>query len=231
MAFFMPTLIFGAPFNPYPVRMPVLGAYKTVIVNRPAVLSYTLPRAPQAVRYVEVVPPRSSRFRYYVYDPFMDRFGSYPVVVEGGHRFVYMTSLQAEVWLRNELIGPVEFYTLPYARRKRIWQISGRRIVPNEPTEVAVPVPNQSATIGTPYTYTIPTTTFVDPDDPGATYVWKVTKADGSPLPVQGVNFNPLTRVLSGTPTGSAGTVPLKVTVTDQFQRKVSDDFNIVFST
>jgi hypothetical protein len=230
MAFFMPTLIFGAPFNPYSVRLPVLGTYKTVTVNRPAVLSYTLPRAPQAVRYVEVIPPRSSRFRYYVYDPYAYRFGSYPVVVEGGNRFVYMTSIQAQQWLRNELIGPVEFFTLPHERRKRIWQMSGRRIPPNQPPEVAVPVADGVATLGTPFTKTIPTTTFEDPDDPSTTMTYSMTKGDGTALPVQGLSFNPSSRVLSGTPTGSAGTVVFKVTATDPFGRSVSDTFNVVIS-
>lgn len=230
MAFFMPQLIFGAQFNPYPVRLPVLGVYKTVIVNRPALISYTIPRAPQSQRVVVVAPPRSSRIRYWVYDPHVQYIGGYPVVIEGGNRHVYLTSAQAYTWLNSQIIGPVDFDTLPYLQRKRVWQFTGRRVIPNEPTEVAAPVADGTATIGTPFTKTIPTTTFADPDDPSATYVWKVTKADGSALPVQGLGFNPLTRVLSGTPTGPAGTLAFKVTVTDQFGRDTSDNFNVVLS-
>ena len=106
MAFFMPQLIFGAQFNPYPVRLPVLGVYKTVIVNRPVFISYTIPRAPQSQRVVVVAPPRSSRIRYWVYDPHVQYIGGYPVVIEGGNRHVYLTSAQAYTWLNSQIIGP-----------------------------------------------------------------------------------------------------------------------------
>lgn len=231
LAFFMPTLVFGAQFNPYPVVLQVKGVPKTVITNRPALLSYTQQRAPQAARVVIVEPPRSERQRYYVYDPFALRFGSYPVLVESNHRVVYLTSQQAAQWQLNHLIGPEEFYTLDFARRKLIYQFGGRRLLPpNAPPVVDSPVPDQTATLGSPYTYTIPLTTFADPDDDSLSLVWSVKKADGSALPVQGVNFNPVTRVLSGTPTGSAGTVGLRVTGTDPYGRSVTDSFNLTIS-
>lgn len=231
MPFLFPTLVFGARFNPYPVRLPVLGVYKTIVVNRPAYISYTLSRAPQSQRVVIVEPPRGSRFRYFVYDPYVVRFGPYPVVVENDIRYVYLTRDQAYQWLRNEQIGEVAFYSLPWARRKIIYQFSGHRIPPNQPPEVANPVPDQTATIGTPFTFTVPADTFEDPDDPSTSFYWSMTKGDGSALPVQGLNFNPLTRVLSGTPTGSPGVVTLKVSARDPFGRVATDTFTVTLGS
>ena len=229
--FGMPNLVFGSMFNPYAARILVLGNYKTVIINRPALLSYTKPRAPQAQRYVQVEPPRSSRGRYFVYDPYALRYGSYPVLVESGFRVVYLTSQQAYPWLQNEHIGPVEFYTLPIARRKIIYQFGGRRLMPpNQPPEVAIPVTDGTATIGTPFTKVIDTGTFEDPDDPETSMIYSMTKGDGTALPYQGLSFNASTRTLSGTPTAPAGTLIFKAKATDPFGRSVTDTFNVVLS-
>jgi hypothetical protein len=225
----MPFLMFGAPFNPYTVRIPAFGGFRTVTVNKPAVISYSVPRAPTAQRFVQVEPPRSSRVRYYVYDPFVSFIGQYPVLVESGNRVVYLTPAQAFGHLRDQMIGPGLFYSLPLVQRERIWQFSGRRIPSHQPADPGTPITNKSATIATPFTYTVPADTFTDPDDADATFVWSMARQDGTPIG-HALSFNAVTRVLSGTPTGPAETVPLRLTATDAFQRKAHMDFNLTIA-
>ncbi len=84
----------------------------------------------------------------------------------------------------------------------------------NEVPIVANPLLDQSIQAGQSFVFTIPTTTFVDPD-PGDTLTFSATLANGSSLPTW-LNFNPLSHTLSGTPgSGDMGGVTIKVTATD----------------
>ena len=97
----------------------------------------------------------------------------------------------------------------------------------NAPT-VANMIPNQSATVGTAFTYAFPANTFNDADNDSLTY--SATKSDDSILP-SWLTFTDATRTFSGTPqSGDTGTVSVKVTANDGNGGSISDTFNIVVS-
>ncbi len=97
----------------------------------------------------------------------------------------------------------------------------------NAPT-VANAIPNQSATVGTAFTYAFPTNTFNDADSDSLTY--SATKSDDTALP-SWLTFTTGTRTFSGTPqSGDVGTLSVKVTANDGNSGSISDTFNIVVS-
>jgi Ca2+-binding RTX toxin-like protein len=101
----------------------------------------------------------------------------------------------------------------------------------NDAPTVAIPVADQNAAEDSPFSLTIPSTTFTDPDlihGDGLTY--SATLADGSSLPPW-LNFNPTTRTLSGMPSpGDASTLQLAVTATDQGNLSATDLFALTIS-
>ena len=76
---------------------------------------------------------------------------------------------------------------------------------PNQAPVVANAIPNQSGTVGTAFSYQIPATTFVDPDNDPLTY--SILGLPG------GLNFNSGTRTITGTPSQTATAT---VTASDQ---------------
>ena len=96
------------------------------------------------------------------------------------------------------------------------------------PPTVANAIPDQTATVGTAFSYAFPANTFSDANGDSLTYT--ATKSDGSVLP-SWLNFTPGTRTFSGTPqAGDVGTVSVKVTADDGNSGTVSDTFDIVVS-
>jgi hypothetical protein len=97
----------------------------------------------------------------------------------------------------------------------------------NRPPVVSTPINDQTATIGTAFSFTIPANAFSDPDA-GNTLTYRATLADGSALPTW-LTFDANTRTLSGTaPAGTTtGSLALRVTATDNGNLSVSDDFNV----
>ena len=96
----------------------------------------------------------------------------------------------------------------------------------NAPT-VANPIPDQSITASTAFSYAFPANTFDDAD--GDTLTYTATQADGSALPVW-LSFNASSRTFSGTvpAAGSHGdSASIKVTASDGTD-SVSDTFDIV---
>ena len=94
----------------------------------------------------------------------------------------------------------------------------------NAPT-VANEIPNQSATVGTAFSYAFPANTFSDADSDTLTYT--ATKSDDSALP-SWLTFTASTRTFSGTPqTGDVGTLLVKVKADDSNGGTVTDTFNI----
>ena len=84
------------------------------------------------------------------------------------------------------------------------------------------PIPNQMATVGTAFSYTIPSNTFFDPD--GDTLKYSTNKRP------YWLNFNADTLEFSGTP-DSAGTLsPVTVTADDGNGNKTEESFDIVIS-
>ena len=94
---------------------------------------------------------------------------------------------------------------------------------PTAPT-VANPIPNQTATAGTSFSYQFPLTTFHDVN--GDTLTYTATKADGNDLPTW-LGFTATTRTFLGTPQAAdVETLAVKVTASDG-TASVSDEFNI----
>ena len=90
---------------------------------------------------------------------------------------------------------------------------------------VAIPLEDQSATVGTAFEYRIPANSFTDADS-FDTLTYSATLGDGSDLP-EWLAFDPGSRTFSGTPV-SAGTVTVKVTADDGRGGTVDDRFDIV---
>lgn len=89
----------------------------------------------------------------------------------------------------------------------------------NNPPVVAIPLVDQSATVGAAFSYTFNSGSFTDPEAGAITY-------SATPLPA-GVTFDGPTRTFSGTPT-TGGTTSVVVTATDPLGATVTDTFDIV---
>ncbi len=93
----------------------------------------------------------------------------------------------------------------------------------NTPPTVANAIPDQNATIGTTFSFTFASNTFIDADGDALTY--SATLADNSALPAW-LGFNAASRTFSGTPpTGSPASLTVKVTVSDGKGGMVADSF------
>nr|WP_246723443.1 DUF4082 domain-containing protein [Rhizobium brockwellii] len=98
----------------------------------------------------------------------------------------------------------------------------------NDAPVLAVQTAGQNATVGSAFSFVLPTTTFTDVDS-GETLAYTATAADGTALPTW-LSFNATTRTFSGTPTTS-GTYGVKVTATDLGGLAANESFNIAVST
>jgi VCBS repeat-containing protein len=107
--------------------------------------------------------------------------------------------------------------------------------VNNAPT-VAVPIADQVALAGQEYSFTVPTTTFNDPDPlPYDTLTYTATLSSGAALPAW-LTFDSATRTFSGSPAaGDVGVITVRVRATDDAASKgrganlsVFDDYQIV---
>ncbi|WP_343227689.1 putative Ig domain-containing protein [Rhizobium laguerreae] len=94
----------------------------------------------------------------------------------------------------------------------------------NDAPVLAVQTASQNATVGSAFSFTLPTTTFTDVDS-GETLTYAATAADGTALPAW-LAFNATTRTFSGTPTTS-GTYGVRVTATDLGGLAANETFNI----
>ncbi|MCW2479894.1 putative Ig domain-containing protein [Candidatus Symbiopectobacterium sp. NZEC135] len=83
----------------------------------------------------------------------------------------------------------------------------------NDAPVLATPIPAQTIAQGSALSFTVPGSTFSDPD--GDTLTLSATQADGSALP-SWLSFNPATGTFSGTPAnGDIGTLSIRVTAND----------------
>ncbi|NKL29845.1 DUF4082 domain-containing protein [Rhizobium leguminosarum bv. viciae] len=94
----------------------------------------------------------------------------------------------------------------------------------NDAPVLAVQTATQNATVGSAFSFVLPTTTFTDVDS-GETLAYAATAADGSALPAW-LAFNASTRTFSGTPT-TAGSYGVKVTATDIGGLSTNETFTI----
>ena len=97
----------------------------------------------------------------------------------------------------------------------------------NDAPVLAVQTTTQNATVGSAFSFVLPTTTFTDVDST-ETLAYTATAADGTALPAW-LAFNATTRTFSGTPT-TAGTYGVRVTATDLGGLSTNETFNIAAS-
>ncbi|MFM7265257.1 MAG: putative Ig domain-containing protein, partial [Cyanobium sp.] len=94
----------------------------------------------------------------------------------------------------------------------------------NSAPVVATPIPDQTINTGAPWFYTLPESSFSDPDLTDL-LTYSASLADGSPLPAW-LSFDPATRSFSGTPVDADATnLSLKVVATDPADASTSDTF------
>ena len=97
----------------------------------------------------------------------------------------------------------------------------------NAPPAVANAIPEQTATVGTSFSYQFPANTFSDADNDTLSYA--ATKDDGAALSTTWLGFAAATRTFSGTPQAAdVGTVSVKVTASDSNAGTAEDTFDIV---
>jgi VCBS repeat-containing protein len=98
----------------------------------------------------------------------------------------------------------------------------------NDAPVLAAQTATQSATVGSAFSFVLPTNTFTDVDS-GETLTYTATAADGTALP-SWLAFNATTRTFSGTAT-TAGTYGVRVTATDLGGLSTNETFNITATT
>ncbi len=97
------------------------------------------------------------------------------------------------------------------------------------PPVLAIQTSDQSATVGSPFSLTLPAGTFTDADGDPLTY--SAIGATGAALPTW-LTFNASTRTFSGTPvSANVGTFGVKASATDPGGFSASETFNIAVST
>ena len=93
----------------------------------------------------------------------------------------------------------------------------------NDAPAVANAIPDQSATVGTSFSYQFPANTFSDVDNDTPTYT--ATKDDGAALSTTWLSFAAATRTFSGTPQAAdVGTLSVKVTASDSGGGTAAED-------
>ncbi|NYZ12215.1 hypothetical protein HL658_06610 [Azospirillum sp. RWY-5-1] len=94
----------------------------------------------------------------------------------------------------------------------------------NEAPRLTGSVSTQSATEGAAFTYQVPSTLFVDPENQGLTY--SATQTNGSALP-SWLSFNAGTRTFSGTAPSGTADVAVRLTARDPAGASTSADFTV----
>jgi len=107
-----------------------------------------------------------------------------------------------------------------------VWNENQIRLMTNDAPVVSNPIGDQSATEDAAFSFVVPADTFSDADV-GDTLSYSATFSDGAALP-EWLSFDPATRTFSGTPSfDDAGTLHIKVTVTDEGGAGVSSTFEM----
>ncbi|WP_331345210.1 putative Ig domain-containing protein [Cellvibrio sp. UBA7661] len=96
----------------------------------------------------------------------------------------------------------------------------------NDAPTVANPISDQTTAEESFFSFQFADNTFSDVD-PGATFTYSATRADGNPLP-SWLSFNAATRTFSGVPDdGDVGTISIKVTASDGNGGTAEDTFDL----
>ena len=122
------------------------------------------------------------------------------------------------------------FYESGYASPGSIYWVRADQIIDslrytNFVPYVKNPIPDQTATKGEPFTFTIPDSTFVD-DDGNNTLSYAATLTNGSPLPAW-LTFDTIAGTFTGIP-AVIETLNIRVTATDTAGATASTDFKII---
>ncbi|RUO86964.1 hypothetical protein D7Y11_43215, partial [Corallococcus sp. AB018] len=100
----------------------------------------------------------------------------------------------------------------------------------NDAPVLAAQTVNQTATVGSAFSLTLPAGTFTDVDS-GDSLSYSAAAADGSALPAW-LTFNASTRTFSGTPTSAdVGTFGVRAVATDLGGLTASETFSIAVGT
>ncbi|MCX7893284.1 MAG: putative Ig domain-containing protein [Burkholderiales bacterium] len=131
--------------------------------------------------------------------------------------------------LKNWFAGPsYEVERVEFANG-RVWDTEYLRAlgsIPNRAPTVAAPVPDQSATEGTPFLLAVPAGAFAD-SDRGDVLALAATLGSGDPLPGW-LTFDPATATFYGMPRREdTGTIEIRLTATDDMGARASDAFTI----
>ena len=106
-----------------------------------------------------------------------------------------------------------------------IWSV----VAGNQPPVVANPIPDQTATEGTTFSYSFPSNTFSDPNA-GTVFTYSASLSNDNPLPAW-LTFNATARTFSGTPGAAAvGQLNVRVTASDGAGGSVNDTFLLTVS-
>lgn len=98
----------------------------------------------------------------------------------------------------------------------------------NQAPIVSEKIPDQSAAVGSAWSFTVPRQTFSDEDVDSLTY--SATLESGDELP-EWIDFNPVSRVFTGTPPEDApALLSLKVTAIDSYNKRASTAFGLAIS-
>ncbi len=122
--------------------------------------------------------------------------------------------------------GKYMFFVRSWVDRDEIYWLSSRIIedLRNYDPYLNCPLPNVTAVLDSPFTFTIPENTFID-DDGRETLTFSATLSNNRPLP-DWLSFDPETCTFSGTP-DTRGRIYIKVTATDATEKTFSDIFTI----
>ncbi|HZW24918.1 MAG TPA: putative Ig domain-containing protein [Gallionella sp.] len=195
---------------------PTINSYLPILQARAdSVFTYTVaadtiidPNPWDSVNYSATMPDSTALPAWLTFDPATRTFAGTPTAADVG-------ALQFILWgTDNYGYGTGEYVTLNIG-------------APNHAPLLAAALPDQAATLGSAFSYTVAPDAFADPDA-GDTLSYSATLADGSALP-SWLGFDAATRTFSGTP-GALGTVSVRVTASDTSNVTASDIFDIAVS-
>jgi hypothetical protein len=156
--------------------------------------------------------------------------------VQGGAVSFSLTGADAAAFTINNLTGAVTFNASPDFETKSAYTfnviasdgtLTSAQAVTisisdvNEAPVLSAAIPDQSVPAGAAFSYSVPASTFTDPD--GNPLAYSATLANGSPLPLW-LTFNPGTGTFTGTPPAGFASIDIKVTASDG-TFNVSDNF------
>ena len=131
------------------------------------------------------------------------------------------TASSSPFYLTN-VSGTLFFAATTVATGRELWALNQRPVVTQ-------PIASQTATAGSPFSFSVPAGTFSDPDT-GDTLTLSATLSNGGALP-SWLMFNAATGSFSGTPgSGDVGPLMLTVTATDPLGARVSNRFSLTVS-